>query len=72
MSTPSAPRKLLAAGLLAWVLSSSALPALAASGDDEKKGGQAPEAPLALLLPAAGAVAFGARLVIDRGRKKRG
>jgi len=56
-----------AAGVL--LLAITALPAYADNNDDKDKGGKAPEAPIALLIPAVGAGALGVRAVVARHRR---
>ncbi|MHB8621478.1 MAG: hypothetical protein ACYDAG_18280 [Chloroflexota bacterium] len=56
------------AGLLALL---AVTPVLANGTDDQHKGDKAPEAPLALLLPAAGGLVLGGRAILaKRGRAK--
>ena len=59
-----------AAVVIALLLLTFAMPAFARDDDDRQKGGKAPEAPLALLLPAAGGVAAVGRGYLLRWRRK--
>ena len=53
----------------ALLLAVVAIPAYADNGDDKSKGDKAPEAPIALLIPAAGAGMLGVRVLVAKHRR---
>ena len=50
----------------------AATPAFADNGDDQQHGGNAPEVPLALLVPAIGGLALGGRAILAKRASRRG